>query len=257
MNTLSVIIITKDEADDIRRCLESIKWADEIIVLDSGSTDDTVNICREYTDKVFITDWLGFGIQKNRALSKATGDWVLSIDADEEVSVELAKEIKKAIDQNDFIAYNCRRISEYCGRKIKYGDWRSDNVVRLFKRDQGKFSDRIVHEKLIIDGSVGKLKNILHHYPFKNLTEVLNKLNSYSSATAQLYFENGKKISTLSALLHGFWAFFRGYILRAGLLDGREGFALALSNGLGTFYRYMKLIYLYRENKKYGNSNSY
>lgn len=307
MATLSVIIITKNEAHDIRACLESVKWVDEIIVLDSGSTDDTVAICREYTNKVFITDWPGYGPQKNRALAYATGDWVLSLDADEQLSPALQAEIKTLLGQplpsppatsagqalaegeKDFlsppcgrsrsnassphtgvraglfrvtgakaekclegaervclspIAYSIPRVSTYCGKIIRYGDWRKDHCKRLFKRGQAKFQEAQVHESLQVDGKLGRLSGHLLHATFKDLEEMLHKLNQFSSLSAQMRQQQGRNASVWTAIIHGLWTFLRGYFLRLGFLDGREGFILAVSNAEGSYYRYLKLMYL-------------
>ena len=245
MSTLSVTIITKNEAHTIRRALESVKWADEIIVLDSGSTDATLDICREYTAHVFTTDWPGFGIQKNRALAKASNEWVLSIDADEEISELLATEIREAIGgRSNCNGFCIKRISNYCGRFIRYGDWSSDHPLRLFKKSRATFTDDSIHERVIVQGKVGLLKQTMLHFPFQNLEQVLNKINFYSSKTAELQFSKHKKSSVTKAMTHASWCFIRGYFFRRGFLDGKEGFLLALSNALGTFYRYTKLLYL-------------
>jgi glycosyltransferase involved in cell wall biosynthesis len=247
MSTLSVIIITKNEETHIRRCLESVKWADEIIVLDSGSTDQTMSICREYTQQVFATDWPGFGVQKNRALEKASKDWVLSVDADEVLSSELATEIKNLLKTaSSGSAYRIQRISCYCGRWIRYGEWRNDWVLRLFKKNVARFDDVRIHEsvQLVKAFPIGQLKNTLQHYAYQDLSQVLHKINAYSSETAQLRFEKGYRARMSTVLVRTGWNFFKGYILKRGFLDGREGFLLAISNALGVFYRYTKLIYL-------------
>lgn len=246
MSRLSVIIITKNEAHDIKACLESVKWADEILVLDSGSTDDTVAICREYTDKVFITDWPGYGPQKNRALSYATGDWVLSLDADEQLSSALQIEIKALVAKEGVgeLAYSIPRLSTYCGKIIRYGDWRKDNCLRLFRRGHAKFQEVQVHESLEVEGRVGRLSGHLLHATFKDLEEMLHKLNQFSSLSAKMRQEQGRNASLWTAILHGLWTFIRGYFLRFGFLDGREGFVLAVSNAEGSYYRYLKLMYL-------------
>lgn len=245
-NSLSVIIITKNEAHDIQQCLDSVAWANEIIVLDSGSIDNTVEICRRYTDKVFETDWPGFGIQKNRALEKATHEWVLSIDADETVNHDLQQEILSTINspEQDYAAYEIPRQSIYCGKLIKYGAWHQKAVIRLFKREKGRFDDAIVHENLIIDGKIGKLTNALIHYTYRNLDEMLEKMNLYSTLSAQRKNTKGKKGSLRAALLHGFWAFFRSYFLQRGFLDGKFGFMLAISNAEYAYYTYLKLMLL-------------
>ncbi len=244
MPRLSVIIIAKNEAHDIRQTLDSIRWADEIIVLDSGSTDGTAEICREYTDKVFITDWPGFGPQKNRALAYATGDWILSLDADERVSGELRHEIMEAMMQTKYDAYWVPRISTFCGKLIKHGAWRSDGIVRLFKHNFGHFSDDLVHEKVIVDGKVGQLSAPLWHDTYRDLTEMLEKVNSYSTYSAEMRAARHLPSSLGKAVGHGFWAFFSSYFLKAGFLDGKEGLMIAIANGESSYYRYLKLMYL-------------
>ncbi len=246
MSPLSVIIITKNEENHISDCLATIAWCNEIIVVDCGSTDNTVALCQKYTDKIFIeNDWQGFGVQKNRALAKATGEWVLSIDADERVTAALQQEIKHAIAHSIYTAFRMPRQSCYCGRWIKHSGWTPDYVTRLFRRDCAHFSDDIIHEKVqVLPGDIGTLKRPLRHYSFNSLEEVLEKINSYSSANAHKHFEQGKKSSLSKAIFHGLWSFVRTYVLRAGFLDGREGFMLAVSNAEGTYYRYLKLMYL-------------
>ena len=239
---LSVIIITKNEAGHIGRCLESVAWADEIIVLDSGSEDETVSICQQYTDKVYVTDWPGFGIQKQRALDKARGDWVLSIDADEFVTEQLRLEIEQAIDQNKFQAYEIPRLSSYCGRQMRHGGWWPDYVLRLFRRQNGRFKNVLVHEKIILDGLVGQLSTPILHESFVSLEEVLYKINSYSSLNAKMLNERGVRSSLSKAILKALWNFFRTYILKLSILDGPQGLMLAISNAEGTYYKYTKLL---------------
>jgi glycosyltransferase involved in cell wall biosynthesis len=248
MSTLSVIIITKNEVANIRRCLESVKWADEIIVLDSGSTDETPTICREYTDHVFSTDWPGFGPQKNRALAKANGDWILSLDADEALSAPLIAEIQSLLKSNTpaFVAYRIARLSRYCGKWIRYGQWRNDRVLRLFKRQAACFDNAMIHESLQVYGHqrIGFLQQKILHEAYSDLSQVLRKINAYSSQTAQSRFEKGVRANMGMVLFRSAWSFLKGYILKGGFLDGREGFLLAISNALGVFYRYSKLMYL-------------
>ncbi len=247
---LSVIIITKNESQHIRRCLESVSWADEIIVYDSGSEDETVSICKEFTPNVFITDWPGFGLQKQRALDQASQHWVLSIDADEEISSNLKDEILKAISSDSFDSYEIPRLSSYCGKEIKHGGWWPDYIVRLFKRDTGKFSSDLVHERIIINGSIGKLNNPILHEAFINPEEVLTKINNYSSLGAQKLFNRGKRITLGGSITRALWTFFRTYIIKASCLDGCEGLMLAISNAEGTYYKYLKLRSLNLNNPK-------
>lgn len=244
MPLFSVIIITKNEAHNIEDCLKSVAWADEIIVVDSGSTDKTVEICRHYTDKILVTDWPGYGAQKQRALSMATGDWVLSIDADERVTPLLQQEILSVVPTTAFDGFEISFISEYCGKKIRFGDWWNDRQVVLFRREKAQFSSLLVHERIEVQGLIGKLKKPIYHLAFRDLEMVLRKMNDYSSWSAEQKHRQGKKGSLWKGLSHGIWAFIRGYILRLGFLDGKEGFLLAVSNAEGTYYRYLKLSYL-------------
>lgn len=249
MSTLSVIIITKNEEKNIRRCLESVKWADEIIVFDSGSTDQTIAICKEYTKHIFVTDWPGFGPQKNRALEKASSDWVLSIDADEQLTEELIIELRIIMRRSEYAGYYIKRCTNYCGQFIRYGDWKKDQVLRLFHRDQSKFTDDIIHEKVIVQGQVAVLKEKMLHFSFSNFSEVINKVNLYSTYGAELKCQQGKTSNMMTVIMRSLWCFFRGYFLRLGFLDGKNGFLLAVSNMLGVFYRYVKLSYLYQHLK--------
>ena len=247
---LSVAIITKNEEANIRTCLESIKWVDEIIVLDSGSTDATVAICREYTDKVHETDWIGFGPQKNRALNMAQGDWVLALDADEWVTPALKEEILRVVkDPGIYVAFEIPRLSSYCGQYIHHSGWRPDYVTRLGRRGKVRFNDRLVHERMIVDGRTGRLSNSIMHTSYKDLEQVLTKLNRYSAYGSELMFSKGKKSSLFKALSHGLWSFFYTYIARGGFLDGRMGFILAVYNAECTYYKYLKLMMLDKDRR--------
>lgn len=244
MVKLSIIIITKNEANDIRACLESVSWADEIIVVDSGSDDGTPEICREFGANVYKHNWPGFGPQKNRALSYACGEWVFSIDADERITPELRSAIQTVLQHpnSEFDAYYVSRFSNYCGRFMRYSGWQPDYVLRLFRRGKAKFSDDLVHERLLTDNETGRLAGKLLHFSYANLEEVLHKVNQYSSVSAEMLYQRGQRASLRRALLHGIWAFIRTYFLRAGFLDGAHGFMLAVSNAEGSYYRYVKLM---------------
>ncbi len=249
--SLSVILITKNEEANLKDCLESVSFANEIIVVDSQSSDKTQEIAQSFGAKLEITsDWPGFGPQKNRALNLATQEWVLSIDADERVTPELKKEILAVISSKD--AANCYAIprsSWYCGRFMKHSGWYPDYVDRLFKRGTAKFSDHLVHERLLPDGQVAKLKNHFLHYSFRDFSQVLKKVDAYSTASAEQAYLKGKRSSVGKAIGHGLWAFFRTYFLRRGFLDGSQGLALAISNAEGTYYRYIKIWLLEQSGK--------
>ncbi|MDD2926178.1 glycosyltransferase family 2 protein [Rhodoferax sp.] len=240
--SLSVIIITRNEAANIRDCLRGLDFANEVIVLDYASTDGTAEMARSLGATVHVTqDWPGFGPQKNRVLAMAQGDWVLSLDADERVPTDLREEILAAISREDAAAaYELPRLSSYCGQFIRHSGWSPDYVLRLFRRGQARFSDDLVHEKVLATGRVGQLKTPLLHLSFPDFESVLDKMNRYSSAGAQSMARRGVQSSLLAALGHGLWAFIRTYVIRRGFLDGQLGLALAISNAEGTYYRYAK-----------------
>jgi glycosyltransferase involved in cell wall biosynthesis len=242
MARLSVIIITKNEAGNIGDCLRSVAFASELIVLDSGSTDDTVALAKAAGAQVHTTpDWPGFGPQKNRALNLATGDWVLSLDADERITPALKQQIENAISRDSGPVVAIPRLSSFLGQYIRHSGWQPDYVPRLFKRGSATFSNDRVHERLVFSGVAIKLTEPMLHYSFRTVEEVLGKLNSYSTARAADLSVQGKRGGLRKALLHGLWTFIRTYLLRAGFLDGRRGFILAVSNAEGTYYRYLKM----------------
>ena len=245
MAKLSVILITRNEAANIRACLESVAWVDEIVVVDAGSTDGTPDIAREFTGNVYVhDDWPGFGKQKNRALDYATGDWVLSLDADERVIPELRAEIGTALANPQVSGYEIPRLSSFCGRFMRHSGWHPDYVLRLFQRGNGRFDEVPVHESVQLRGDAARLKTPLLHYSYRDFDDVLDKLNRYSSAAAAVQKQRGKRGGLGTAVSHGLWSFIRTYFLRAGFLDGREGFMLAILNAEHSYYRYLKLMLL-------------
>ncbi len=250
MPTLSVILITRNEEVNLDDCLASLEGiAQQIVIVDTNSSDRTLEIAKNHGATISQpSDWPGFGPQKNRALDLATCDWVLSLDADERLTPALKSEILTAIHHSAHVdCFAIPRLSWYCGRFIRHSGWSPDYVDRLFKRGTARFSDDLVHERLVPNGQVAKLENPMLHYSFMSYSQVLQKLDRYSTASAEQAFAKGKSSSLLKAVLHGAWAFFRTYVLRAGFLDGPQGFALAVSNGQGTYYRYIKLWHLHQE----------
>lgn len=248
---ISVTVITKDEEMSIRRCLESVSWANEVIVLDSGSADRTVDIACEMGANVVVTeDWPGFGPQKNRALDNATGDWILSLDADEWLTPEAIDEIRSTVAENvRFDAFRLPRSSSFCGRFMRHSGWRPDYVVRLFRRGRARFSDDIVHERTLVDGGIGTLHNPIMHETYVNLEDMEEKFNRYSSLGAQTLHARGERGGLVKAVVHGLAAFLRTYLLRRGFLDGREGFMLAIANAEVAYYKYAKLLLLHSPRK--------
>lgn len=240
MVKLSTIIICKDNQDTIEATLKSVcPISDEVIVLDSGSSDDTVSICKRYTDKVYITDWPGYGPQKQRALDKAQYEWVLSIDSDEVVSDALQQEIKQKIDSDNHDAYTLPNTMIFAGHMMQHGGC-VGRPIRLFKRQHCHFSDDLVHERVIVNGSIGKLQSPNYHYSYQSIDEWMDKMNQYTSLS--LNKKNQDKQYTVSkALISGIATFFKMYILKRGFLDGKMGLVTAINWAAGNYYKYLKL----------------
>ena len=217
-------------------------------MVDSASEDDTCERARRFgATVVSTTDWPGFGAQKQRALERASGRWVFSIDADERVTPELAASIRAAIERGDGPAgYACARLSRFSGRWIRHGDWYPDRVLRLVRREGARFSADPVHERLLVDGAVGTLAGDLLHETMPTLADALDKLNRYSSDSAAARVAAGRRGGLGPALGHAAWAFLRGYVVRRGFLDGQAGVAVAAYVAQGTFWRYLKMAELAR-----------
>ena len=245
-NKLSVIIICKDEESRIRRCLESVKWVNEIVVIDSGSTDKTLEIVREYTDEIHInTDWAGFGPQKKLAETKANNDWILSLDADEVVSDDLREEIINLMESVDEkTVYRLNRLTSFCYKFIKHSGWHPDRVVRLYNKKHYHFNDAYVHEVVETMGAKKvDLKAKLFHYTFETLEDYMDKRNGYAKSWAESQFLKGRTVSSFSIVAHTLFAFFRHYIIRLGFLDGYEGFLISMIQMQYTFNKYNYLKY--------------
>jgi glycosyltransferase involved in cell wall biosynthesis len=241
MPQLSAIVITRDEAANIGACLDSLAFCEERIVVDSGSTDATVEIARQKGARVEFQPWRGYGPQKNHALSLATGEWVLSIDADERVTPALAAAIKGVLSDSGVDGWEFPRLSSFCGRQMRHSGWYPNYVLRLFRRGKASFEDIIVHEGVICAGPVKRLSEPLIHHPVHRLEDALSRMDRYSTASAQALAASGRRVSFMAGIGHGLFAFLRTYVLRAGFLDGAEGFLLAVANAEGSYYRYMKL----------------
>jgi len=250
---LSIALITFNEATRLPACLASVAFADEVVIVDNGSTDGTVELARSLGARVLQTpDWPGFGVQKNRAVDMAKGDWVFSIDADEQVTPALQAQILRAIAAppgKACAAYTVNRRSSYCGQYMRHSGWYPDRVLRLFRRGEARFSDDRVHESLQTGGAIGRLEADLLHQSFADFETVLDKVNRYSTASAQSLLQRGKRGSVGKAVRHAIWAFVRTYVLKRGFLDGQLGLALAISNAEGTYYRYLKLWLAQRDGK--------
>ena len=241
MGKLSVIIITKNEAANMRACIESVAWADEIIVVDSGSSDSTAEICAELGAKVYLHDWPGFGMQKNRALFYATHEWVFSIDADERVTPELQAQLINAMEAGNKDGFYMPRLSQFCGQFIRYSGWYPDYVLRLFKKANARFSEDMVHERVILAGTEGRLTSPILHFSYLNNADVQRKTEQYARAGATQMFKNGRTATIADAPLRAGWTFVRTYCLRLGFLDGAAGFNIARMNARTTYLKYQQL----------------
>jgi len=242
---LSVALITHDEELNLPDCLASVAWADEIVIVDNGSSDRTVAIARERGARVIETpDWPGFGVQKNRALDACTGDWILVLDADERVSPALRAEIEAVLRAPAHDVYRMPRSSSYCGRTLRHGGWWPDYVTRLLRRGAARHNTARVHERIEFAGSIGTLREPLLHISFRTLDQVIGKMNRYSTESARALHSAGRRPGLGTAIVHGLAAFLRTYVLRLGFLDGRHGFLLAVSNAEGSYYRYVKAMLL-------------
>jgi glycosyltransferase involved in cell wall biosynthesis len=242
---ISAIVVVYNEEKKIRRCLESLRWTDEIIVVDSFSRDRTKEIASVFTDKIFDVKWEGFGKKKEFARGKASGDWVLSIDADEVVSDQLKAEIKKVIQEDQgFEGYHIPRLSNFLGKWIRHGGWYPDHVLRLFKKSKARFDQSLVHEKLILDGKAGSLKNELLHYTDPTIDHYLSKMNKYTALGAEKLFQEGKSASPFDLILRPAGVFFKMLVLKFAFLDGWHGFLLACLSSFHVFAKYAKLWHM-------------
>ena len=252
MTQLTVIVITKNEAANISDCLQSVAFADQTVVLDSGSTDETVAIAEQMGAEVYqSTIWPGFGAQKNKALQYAKGQWVLSLDADERIPPDLANVISKAIASGKADAYVLGRRTLFCGQWIKHCGWTPDPVLRLFKRDQAEFSLEAVHEKLVLKNSMSRVVRLappMLHYSYRSSDDYWNKLQRYSKDWALQRYQQGQKTSMSRAALSGFFAFARSYFFRLGFLDGAMGFAVCSMQAQSAFGKYFELYCLQHQN---------
>ncbi len=247
MPKISAVVLTKNEEQNLPRCLEAVRWVDEILILDSGSTDGTLEIAKKFGAKVWQLPWEGFGKQKQKGVDLATGEWVLSIDADEVVTPELKTEIATRLaDDNGPAGYYLKRKAYFLDRFVRHGGWYPDWVLRLFKKEKGRFTPAPVHESVILDGPSTRLEADLLHYTDPNFSHYLEKLNRYTDLSALDLFEKGERGSLFRILANPAAKFFSQYLLKAGFLDGRAGFILAGASAFHVFSKYVKLWELSR-----------
>ena len=243
-HTLNVVIVAKNEARNIAECIASAQFADEVVVLDSGSSDRTAAIAAAAGAKVVQTDWPGYGPQVARGFRLATSAWVFSLDADERISDALRAEVLAAIRLAAFDGYRIPRLSEFCGRFIRHGGWRPDRTLRLGRRVLSGFTDHFLHAHMTVKGSIGELERDIIHFSYPDIHDVLEKLDRYSTGNARDMAAAGKSAGVGKAVLHGLFAFFRTYVLRFGFMDGQHGLMLAIYNAEYTYYKYIKLMFL-------------
>jgi (heptosyl)LPS beta-1,4-glucosyltransferase len=247
VNKISVIIITKDEEKNISDCLKSVEWADEIILVDAESSDKTIELAKVFTNKIFIRKWEGYVPQKKYALSLASNEWVLSVDADERITPELKNEILN-ISSGDSDSYKIRRKNFLLNKEITSCGWGNDYQLRLFKKEKTDLTDRLVHEGFTVDGKVGKLENPMLHYTFSSFTDYFNKINYYTSLKAEELFKQKRKVNGWTIFSHTVSAFFLFFINKRGFKDGVRGLIISLLHSVSTMLNYIKLWEL--QNKK-------
>jgi (heptosyl)LPS beta-1,4-glucosyltransferase len=244
---LSVTIITKNEASDIAAALQSVSWADERIVIDCGSTDDTVAIATPLADQVVVHEWAGYVAQKNYATSLASHDWILSLDADERVTPALAAEIQQVLrHEPPERGFRIPRVTWHLGRWIRTTDWYPDRQLRLYDRRSGRWVGRHVHEGVHVVGTVGRLRGELEHYAYKDISEHLATIEHYTTLAARQMFEEGRRASTWQLAVHPQLVFLRNYLLKGGFRDGQAGLIISAMNKYYALLKFAKLWELSR-----------
>jgi glycosyltransferase involved in cell wall biosynthesis len=239
---VSVTVITRNEAGHIAAALDSVAWADEAIVVDAESTDDTVAIARRFTEKVTVRPWNGYGDQKNHAASLATHDWILSLDADERVTPPLAAEIRALLSADPaHAAYRIPRVTWHLGRWIRSTDWYPDHQIRLYDRRAARWAGQYVHERLEVAGSVGTLRRELQHFAYRDISDHLDTIDRYTTAAARQMHEAGRRAAWWDLAAHPPLAFLRNYVARAGFRDGTAGLVVSILNAYYVFLKFAKL----------------
>ena len=249
---ISACVIAFNEERKIRRCLQSLTWCDEIIVVDSFSTDRTLEICREFTDHVYQHEWLGYVGQRNLVREMSNYPWILFLDSDEEVSPALRDEILAEFEQgtNDYVGYEFPRLVYYLGRWIRHGEWYPDVKLRLFKKEFGRTEGQEPHDRVSVNGAVKRLKNPVWHYTYDDITDHVNTLNRFSSIGAQQKFVHESPFRWTDLFFRPMFRFIKGFILRRGFLDGSHGFVIALMSAYGAYLKYAKLWEMYRRQRR-------
>lgn len=238
---ISVAIITLNAADQLDRCLASAAFADQVLVLDQGSTDGTPAVCHRHGVELHQTEWLGFGPTKAKAAALCRNRWVLSLDSDEEVTPELRRAIEALPDEPPEAAFAVNRLSRFLGRWIRHCGWHPEHVVRLFDRQRAGFNHKPVHEEIEVAGPTGRLPGVLRHYTYETMEQYIDKLNRYTTLAAREMHEQGRRAAPLDAVLRSQAAFWRMWLLQGGILDGMAGWVLCLSSSFYVLSKYTKL----------------
>ncbi|AEA46585.1 glycosyltransferase family 2 protein [Archaeoglobus veneficus] len=246
---ISVVMLSYNSEKEIKDSLDSVKWADEIIVIDSYSRDRTVDIAKECGAKVYQHDFLGFAKEWEFGISKAKNEWVLILATDERIPEELADEIKEAIKNSDYDGYKIPRLNYYLGFKLKFTTW-PDYQLRLFKKSRARVVDREVHEHVVVNGKVGKLKNPVIHLPMETVEDRINKMNRYTTLEARQILKEGRRITVAHLIFLPLWTFIYRFFIRGGFLDGVGGFAFSINAAYYSFIAHFKAFNIKLKNKE-------
>jgi len=246
-----VAIITKNEEENIRQCLQSIGFAGQIVLVDSGSTDSTLQIASEFNCEIHSEEWRGFGPQKQSAIEKCRERWILVLDADERIPRDTAALIKKIVTDSDIreAGFSFPRRNYFQGRWIKHAGWWPDRIVRLFRKEAGRMSAAAVHESVEVQGAIGNLDAVIEHYTESRLSKIIQKIDRYSTLGAQAAFKEGKTSSAAGAFVRAFLTFIQDYFFRLGILDGMPGLTLAVTDSVNKFFKYAKLSELIKTDR--------
>jgi (heptosyl)LPS beta-1,4-glucosyltransferase len=248
MTAVTACVLTRDEERNIPACLESLRWADEVQVLDSGSTDRTVEIAKAAGASVFHRGWTGFHDQRVHQFSLPRTEWLFWLDADERCSGELAAEVRDLLSTPPPLAgYSAPRLTHFLGKPIRHCGWFPDRMPRLFRKDSWRFSREGIHAKIMIDRGEGELRGLIHHTPFPSLADYYRKMASYAVETAEYKFAKGQRCGLLPALAIGPGTFLKLYLLRRGFLDGSAGLAVSWLGGISASMKYLELYRRSRE----------
>ena len=242
MPPVSVTIVACNEADRIGNAIESVRWADEVLVLDSGSVDGTQDVARQLGARVIETDWPGYREQKHRAVERARNDWVLSLDADEVVPAALSQEIQAVLVAPEAVAFEIARLGHWMGAPVHYGVWRPDRSVRLFHRESARWAGGLVHERVRVDGVVGRLRCDLLHFPYRGLREHLDTLNEYADLFVQQELDGGRSARWIDVVGRPLVHVVKALVLKAGLLDGVRGVCLGFLGAAGVWMKWSRLL---------------